>query len=260
MVNMSKLLLLLAVCLLGLGSAMASAKVSNDSPSLKNSLHLSEIEGSGASGGLDDEDYLDDYDEGSGWDDDEEEDYDEDEDELETVKQSSEIKVSLLPNKKSESEDIHFEDSNNDSSEEEDDDDLLYEYYNEDYNEEDYLDEIEEEKAEEEKTQIFEKPINEDSSFPSFFKLSYVYIMLASAIFSFTIVLLLFFLCRRSARERQEKRRQLAQKPFMVTSMANPRFDQGQAKLHSPIVKSYQRVPTSTQEFIRESTEKPLLN
>ena len=179
------------------------------------------------------------------------------------------------------SNDFHFDDENNKSKEE----DILYEYYAENYDDDDddYVEEEEYIDEKDDKVEVKNVPEvtktqedEEDSSFQSFFKLSYLYYMLASAFVSFCLAMLAFFLCRKSLLERREKQQKMA--PFIVSS--DPRVTSATSGSHfaglnkpgghrfSPIVKSYQRVPTSTQEFLHsdfhpssslEPSEKPLL-
>lgn len=63
-------------------------------------------------------------------------------------------------------------------------------------------------------------------------------------------------ICRRSALERQEKKKKLRQSPFLVS---DPRtgYRSGQPShqppRQTPIVKNYQLVPTTTKEFLHRS-------
>lgn len=248
--------------MMSLASAMASAKsVDQDQIQL---LDLNKIDNGSGDNELDadDEDLYD----GSG--------YEDDSNFLDKIG-NDEIEVKLVGEKTTTtSADIHFDDSKDNKDDEEDDDDILYEYYNEEYDSEEYnYDDDDDEYVEEDDLEkikipqqneedtvkvVVDDPISPTESGSEFFKVSYIYIMLASGILSFSIVLLLFFLCRRSAQERREKRRQMVQ-PYFVTSMTNPRYTDPKS-MSSPIVKSYQRVPTSTKEFMAAPMEKPLLN
>merc|ERR1711902_93271 len=95
---------------------------------------------------------------------------------------------------------------------------------------------------------------------------AYISLMLASALMSFALFTLMFILCRKSMLERQQKQKSV---PFVVTSgcSSSSRYS---AKHSTPIVKNYQRVPTSTKEMmlkqqsnvelgITSDTQKPLL-
>eukprot|EP00095_Tigriopus_kingsejongensis_P012720 maker-scaffold43_size480169-snap-gene-1.18 protein:Tk12720 transcript:maker-scaffold43_size480169-snap-gene-1.18-mRNA-1 annotation:"PREDICTED: uncharacterized protein LOC100574986 isoform X3" len=184
---------------------------------------------------------------------------------------------------KGKNEDIHFEEEDTSSG-----DSDLYEYYSE-YYEEDYDDEDEEDdeddeddddelydEIDEEKEKVMVDPtvVNYESSPPitssedsgtglPLLSTSYLYIMLATALISFALGLILFFVCRRSVLERRAKQKMV---PFVLSASHH----HGKNNLYhqpSPIVKNYQRVPTSTQEFLQSSTivdmkhtsEKPLL-
>lgn len=156
----------------------------------------------------------------------------------------------------SSSDDIHFDDDNSDKM----DEDELYEYYNEQY-EEDYDDEgaddiIVDGDGDDGDEAVIEVKFEDDVGAPTshdedavnvseatpFSKLSYVYILLASFLVAFTLVLMLFVVCRRASAERREKRlKQL--KPFVVSDFKQP-------PPQNNIVKSYQRVPTSAKEFL----------
>jgi len=71
---------------------------------------------------------------------------------------------------------------------------------------------------------------------------AHILIMVGSAFISFGVVMMIFFVCRRSLESRQ-KEKSVASMPFVLSS---PRFDTKKA----PIVKDYQRVPTSTMEYM----------
>ena len=211
----------------------------------------------------DDEDYDDDeeYDEDEY--DDEEEDYessgDEDDEDLEKIAdEDEEDEINLdegsLSTRKHEDE-FHFEEDLDETKAT--DDDLLSEYYDEEYEpdyyeNEDYKNDwvIKEEIRPEVHAGMPTHPTSGEkhdvsldglvTKFFTQFKLSYIYIMLASAFISFALVLAMFFLCRRSALERQRMNAKLV--PFVVSDPRTMR--------PSPIVKNYQRVPTSTREFM----------
>lgn len=218
----------------------------------------------------DEDDYDEDDYESSGamgqWDEDDDE--EKEDGELEKITEDKDESIDLddeeldSPSKKSDPEsDIHFEEDLADTKES--DDDLLSEYYDEEYEPDYYENEdykkdwvIKEEiRPEIHATGIPTRPLGGDSSdtsldslFAKFFhqfKLSYVYIMLASAFVSFALCLAMFFLCRRSALERERMNAKLV--PFVVSDPRNHR--------PSPIVKNYQRVPTSTKEFMVRGEE-----
>jgi hypothetical protein len=162
-------------------------------------------------------------------------------------------------------DDIHFEESAKDDDDEYDDDDYydkeeneikdkkdkdLYEYYNEIY-EQDYDDEDAKPKVTKDDGRTFvaagdvvsKDEEHEQQAGANTFQLSYLYIMLASALVSFALALAAFFLCRsRSFGQRRNKKKQPP--PFTVmpqTAQIRP----------SPIVKSYTKVPTTTREFMQ---------
>ena len=157
-------------------------------------------------------------------------------------------------------DDIHFDD--NKKAEE---DDELYEYYNE-YYEEDYGDDDiyeEDEKdlernnnndinvATVEKEIIIEREettVNKDADDSGwyFFQLSYIYIMLASFLVTFALALTVFYVCRRNAVQRRHKLQE-KMAPFVVDPRA---YNRRPPPMATPIVKSYQRVPTSTKELL----------
>jgi len=70
---------------------------------------------------------------------------------------------------------------------------------------------------------------------------AHVLIMIGSALISFGVVMMIFFACRRSMEIRQ-KEKSVTSMPFVLSS---PRLDK-----KAPIVKDYQRVPTSTMEYM----------
>ena len=227
----------------------------------------------------DDEDYIDedddDYDdEGSGQYayDDEEAELIPDEDDTPSSSSSSSRTTEFPPFGSSETEleelenaiidDFHFDDSGKKSA---NDDGELYEYYSEEY-EPDYDDDDEDDDAYDDEDEKSNKVLYRaesdivvtaasDESDSGSFELSYLYIMLASAFVSFALALATFFLCRsRSLAERQRMRMKRGSTSAAMASMGQPftvitpptaaQFRQ------SSIVKSYQRVPTSTREFL----------
>lgn len=99
------------------------------------------------------------------------------------------------------------------------------------------------EKEEEEIEEIIVKTDKESDNSSSMFKLSYLYIMLASAFLSFCFAIVAFMVCKKSMLDKKDKKQQKLV-PFIVST--DPRV----INKKSPIVKSYQRVPTSTQEFL----------
>jgi len=145
-------------------------------------------------------------------------------------------------------DDIHFEENNHA-------DGALYEYYNELYDEKDYEDDgIDLDGGDYDSARptagdgiggADENDDDKQTAVPlPVFRLSYLYVMLASGVVSFALALLLFLFCRRSALARQEKRRQ-AGGPFVVSDHRRPAAAQP-----TPIVKNYQRVPTSAREYL----------
>ena len=242
-----------------------------------NTLKATEDELEGSADHEDDDDYFDDDydDEGSG-----QYAYDDEEadlipDEEDTSSSSSSKTTEFPPFGSSETEldelekavdDFHFEEGGK-SGVNDNDDGELYEYYNEEYepeydNEEDDDDDDyddDEEDARRNNRVLYRAESDivvtaaSDESDSGSFDLAYLYIMLASAFVSFALALATFFLCRsRSLAERQRvrmKKRSTAAmamgQPFtVITPPTAAQFRQ------SSIVKSYQRVPTSTREFL----------
>jgi len=228
-----------------------------------------EVEYEGSGDNEDDEDYLDDDDyddEGSGYV------YDDEEADLIPDEEKPSRKTEYPPFGSSEEElgkkenavddDFHFDETgktgaNNDEEGE------LYEYYSEDYepeyddDEDEYDEEYEDERSNNRVLYRAESDIvvtaASDEADSGSLDLSYLYIVLASAFVSFALALATFFLCRsRSLAERQRVRmkQQSAMamgggQPFtVITPPTAAQFRQ------SSIVKSYQRVPTSTREFL----------
>lgn len=190
-------------------------------------------------------------------------------------------------------EDIHFEEDSS-STTSTTTDDNLYEYYSEyfeeDYDEDDddeddddYDDDEDNDDAESEdeteesdaassnnqgesETDVKTDRVNYESSPPvsSDDEATYglpvmstylLYVMLATAIISFFLGIILFFLCRKSALERRAKKKMV---PFVLSSSSH---HYGQSATiyqpcatNKPIVKNYQRVPTSTREMLQSST------
>lgn len=243
-------------------------------------LMADEEEGSG-----DDDDYFDDddYDE-------DEYDYDEDEydyeegsgddmlnfdDDLLPIT-SKEVNVPLEADDNDKSDDFHFvEDKINHKKVSKED--FLYEYYNDlNYGIEDdeYLQELEQDLGKDfinadntilEEDVIVTETNAGNTMTGTVIRPAYISLMLASALVSFALFTLMFILCRKSMLERQQKQKSV---PFVVTSgSSSSRYS---AKHSTPIVKNYQRVPTSTKEMmlkqqstvelgITSDTQKPLL-
>lgn len=183
-------------------------------------------------------------DEGSG-DYEDDDDYYDEEDYYEDYEGSGLLKTTEIekkPVKVTPDSDFHFEEKTTEA-----DDDLLYEYYNEIYEgdlDDDYIKELEQDLEE-------KVPIETHSADKKNWILqpSYIFLMLSSALISFAVFILAFILCRRSALEKQKKQNLV---PFVVSSR--------DFSLSTPIVKNYQRVPTSTKELITKNpVEKPLL-
>ena len=242
-------------------------------------LMADEEEGSGDDDYEDDEDYDEDeydydedeydYEEGSG---------DDDvlnfgEDDLLPIS-SKEVNVPLEADDNDKSDDFHFvEDKINHKKVSKDD--FLYEYYNDLLygNEDDeYLQELEQDLGKDfmnvDNTIVEEDVIVTETTENGngiVIRPAYISLMLASALVSFALFTLMFILCRKSMLERQQKQKSV---PFIVTSgSSSSRYS---AKHSTPIVKNYQRVPTSTKEMmlkqqsnvelgITSDTQKPLL-
>lgn len=240
-------------------------------------LMADEEEGSG-----DDDDYEDDEDY-----DEDEYDYDEDEYDYEEGSgedvlnfddlpiTSKEVNVPLEADDNDKSDDFHFvEDKINHKKVSKED--FLYEYYNDLLygNEDDeYLQELEQDLGKDfmnVDNAIVEEDVivtetNTGNANGTVIRPAYISLMLASALVSFALFTLMFILCRKSMLERQQKQKSV---PFVVTSgSSSSRYS---AKHSTPIVKNYQRVPTSTKEMmlkqqstvelgITSDTQKPLL-
>ena len=157
-------------------------------------------------------------------------------------------------------EDLHFagEDQKKKNSDQVQDSDLLYEYYNEllfgedEQDDLDYLDEVEQDLGTAEDNTIVKitnKNHNpkENSEVPSWnLQPSYIFLMLTSALITFAIVVLAFILCRKSMISRQHKTKSM---PFVISSVNSHNHHHQKS---SPIVKNYQRVPTSTKELMQQ--------
>ena len=264
------LLPLLALALL-LAAQFGEAKIGDVSGrnTLKAAVSDVEVDYEGSGDNEDDEDYLDDDDyddEGSGYV------YDDEEADLIPDEEKPSKKTEYPPFGSSEDElgkkenavddDFHFDESGKTGANN-DDDGELYEYYSEDYepdyddDEDEYEEEYEDERSNNRVLYRAESDIvvtaASDESDSGSLDLSYLYIVLASALVSFALALATFFLCRsRSLAERQRVRmkQQSAMamgggQPFtVITPPTAAQFRQ------SSIVKSYQRVPTSTREFL----------
>lgn len=86
-----------------------------------------------------------------------------------------------------------------------------------------------------------------DTEKSAIFPSSYIFLIIASALVSFTVFMLAFLICRRTVAQRRQKKL----KPFIVSSTSY-----GPPSLPSaPIVKNYQRVPTSTKEFLYQQQQ-----
>jgi uncharacterized protein YpmS len=222
-----------------------------------------------ASGDMDEYDYDDEY----------YEDYDDDEDDEDFGSGDKDLDLILehedhlkiIPDDKVSDNDFHFADSNdgknskaaNAGGKKTTDSDLLYEYYNELYEsedeEDDYLHELEQDLINSADT-ILEQDNKASKGEPKleikpsiFLQPSYIFLMLSSALVSFAVFVLAFFLCRRlKNRKLQQKKKSMV--PFVV-STGHRDFHQ---KSSSPIVKNYQRVPSSTKELIMANQQAQL--
>jgi len=87
------------------------------------------------------------------------------------------------------------------------------------------------------------KPLDKNTSL---FETSHILIMAGSALVSFGLVMFAFFMCRRAMDNKKQKASAFVLPPPRATK----------ASATSPIVKNYQRVPTTTKEFLqcRENT------
>jgi hypothetical protein len=163
-------------------------------------------------------------------------------------------------------DDIHFEDNEKSSTTE-----MMYEYYNEDENDEyypEYEDYGEEYDYDDDNDKIesvlktdgptvtqdrpaetTRKPDTEIKQMKppvdptaSMFETSQIFIMVGSALVSFGVVMLAFFMCRRTFDDRKWK-------TTTAYVLPPPRGE----RESSPIVKNYQRVPTTTKEFLQNA-------
>jgi len=258
----------LLALLLAVQSGEAKIGDTSGSNTLKAATDV-EVEYEGSGDNEDDEDYLDDDDyddEGSGYV------YDDEEADLIPDEEKPSRKTEYPPFGSSEDElgkkenavddDFHFDESGKNSANDEEGE--LYEYYSEDYepeyddDDDEYDEEYEDERSNNNRvlyraeSDIVVTAASDESDSGSL-DLSYLYIVLASAFVSFALALATFFLCRsRSLAERQRVRMKQqsamamgAGQPFtVITPPTAAQFRQ------SSIVKSYQRVPTSTREFL----------
>lgn len=205
------------------------------------------------------DDYVDDYDEDDDddyyYDDDDE--YSGDDDWLES--DPADVEAELIPDH--DHSDFHFKEDHVAKDEDIDDDDLLYEYNNEYYYEEDYLDQVEQdlESSNDADDEVIvtvkqDDPISNGDPIKYIFQPSYIFLMLTSALISFAIFILAFILCRRSV-QRQHKKNHMV--PFVVSSRdftSTTATSSSKYSSSSPIVKNYQRVPTSTKELMQHSS------
>jgi len=185
--------------------------------------------------------------------------------------------------KPSEDEDLHFaddEETGNDLNLPDNEDKrkqtaekdgLLYEYYNEFFeeDEEDYEEEDLNPNGEDKPQQTFttdrtggssKKETVSSRSIPSYFgtlTTSHYLLMAASALISFILFTIAFIVCCYQKRQSAFQKKQFGNMPFVIESNFLARSSQ---KSHHPsnfvnnsstsIVKNYQRVPTSTKEFL----------
>jgi len=254
--KMFKTTVFLCVVLFSSGAveAKAEAKISAAKPfqaeqNLKlyqKSMETTQLDHQEGSG----DDYDDDYDE-------EDDEYSGDDDWLES--DPADVEAELIPDH--DHSDFHFKEDHvaKDNEDIDDDDDLLYEYNNEYYYEEDYLDQVEQdlESSNDADDEVIvtvkqdQDPISNDP-IKYIFQPSYIFLMLTSALISFAIFILAFILCRRSV-QRQHKKNHMV--PFVVSSRDfTSTASSSKYSSSSPIVKNYQRVPTSTKELMQHSS------
>jgi len=245
----------------GAVEAKAEAKISAAKPFLaeqnmklyQKSMETTQLDQQEGSG----DDYDDDYDQDDDdyfYDDDE---YSGDDDWLES--DPADVEAELIPDDHS---DFHFKEDHvaKNEDDDDDDDDLLYEYNSEYYYEEDYLDQVEQdlESSNDADDEVIvtvkqdQDPISNDP-IKYIFQPSYIFLMLTSALISFAIFILAFILCRRSV-QRQHKKNHMV--PFVVSSrdFTSTASSSSKYSSSSPIVKNYQRVPTSTKELMQHSS------
>jgi hypothetical protein len=240
---------------------------------------------SGDDGYDDDEDYDDDYDE---YDDEE---YTNKKDKKNKIKDATNKKdksnklkpvLSTL-----EDEDLHFADDENTNkdlnlSEDEDsrktpdnDPDILYEYNNEvffnedeeDYEEEDLHppnDDVPQQTFSTERSGPSKKETISSGNLPTYLSnltTSHFLLMAASALISFILFTIAFIVCCYQKRQSAFQKKQFGNMPFVIDSNFLVRSSQKSChpsnfvtNSSTSIVKNYQRVPTSTKEFLSDST------
>jgi len=249
----------------GAVEAKAEAKISAAKPfqaeqNLKlyqKSMETTQLDHQEGSGDDYDDDYDEDDDDDYYYDDDDE--YSGDDDWLES--DPADVEAELIPDH--DHSDFHFKEDHvaKDNEDIDDDDDLLYEYNNEYYYEEDYLDQVEQdlESSNDADDEVIvtvkqDDPISNGDPIKYIFQPSYIFLMLTSALISFAIFILAFILCRRSV-QRQHKKNHMV--PFVVSSRdftSTTATSSSKYSSSSPIVKNYQRVPTSTKELMQHSS------
>jgi len=250
LMKMYKITVFLVCCLLSSAvkaEAKILAKPDQAEQNLKlyqKSMETTELDIDEGSGEDIDEDDYDDYDDDDYFYDDE---YPSGDSEWLPHEDSAEIKAELIPDDPKES-DFHFKEDH-DTDKNKNYDDLLYEYDNEYYYEDndDYLDQVEQDLESENQEVIVTKQAEQDLTGRFIFQPSYIFLMLTSALISFAIFILAFILCRRSAQRHQKK-------THMVPFIVSPTDFTSSKHYSSPIVKNYQRVPTSTKELMQHSS------
>lgn len=80
---------------------------------------------------------------------------------------------------------------------------------------------------------------------------SYIFLIIASALVSFTVFMLAFLVCRRTVAARRQKKLM----PFVVSPTSYGPPSLSTTVKSSSIVKNYQRVPTSTKEFLYQQQQ-----
>jgi len=160
--------------------------------------------------------------------------------------------------------DLHFDDNVAEKAKKGlfDDSDLLYEYYAEDY-EEEYEDKLlqeviaESEKPEVEEDVVIMVPSDDRSTlFNGHNKRLLVSLFVVSGLASFALFTLAFVLCYWQRRSRRLNGK--ANLPFVIDASAFTTGRSGKpmaAPMASSIVKNYQRVPTSTKEFLSSNPD-----
>jgi hypothetical protein len=229
----------------------------------------------------DDDDYEDDYDD---------EEYISEKDKKKKIKdmkkndKSSKLKPVLNT---SDDEDLHFaddEDTHKDLNLSDDeerkktseiDDEILYEYYNEinfkedeeDYEEEDLHspnEDVPQQTFSTERSGPSKKETVSSGNLPTYLTnltTSHFLLMAASALISFILFTIAFIVCCHQRRQSAFQKKKFGNMPFVIDSNFLAKSSQ---KSHHPshfvnnsstsIVKNYQRVPTSTKEFLSDST------